>query len=339
MKTIVTLFFAMSLLGCGTLPKAKDYSIPLHHFGTKAPQVNVDATDYVLQADDVLDVLYHFDTLSNELYLIEPHDKLNVMFLTASEYDNIHQVRPDGYISLPFVGDVKVAGISVDQAKSTIKQLYKPILKDPSFFVSLVEYQVHLKEIRASLDHPNMGQARLITVRQDQKISLPMIGDISIKDKSVSQLREEANARYAKINKRMSIDVLLQKSHARQIFVFGEVNNPGGHRVSGSTSLFQAIAMAGGANHDAELRTVVALRKENNEMVAKVFNVKNALNGKGGALTAMLSPEDVIYVPRTRLSNTAQVMRNISDIMMFRGVGATLSYRIDDPTRFEDDNE
>ena len=338
-KVLVMLIAMTGLSACGTLPKGTDYSIPLQHFGKQKQNPEMNFADYTLQADDVLDVLYRFNTISDEIYTVAPHDKLNVMFLTASEYDNVHQVRPDGYVSLPFVGDVKVAGLSVEEVKGKITKLYKPVLKDPSFFVSLTEYQVHLKEIRSSLDHPNMGQARLITVRQDQKVSFPLIGDLSVKGKSIADLRAEANVLYANVTKGLSVDVLLQKSHPRQIYVFGEVNNPGGHLITGPISLFQAVAIAGGANHDAELGTVVALRKEGSEMVAKVFNLENALNGNGQVFSAMLSPEDVVYIPRTRLSSTAQVMRHVSEIFMFRGLGATLSYRVDDPTRFEDDND
>jgi len=327
-KVLVVSAMTAALLACGTLPQKENYSIPLQHFGKQKQNPEINLADYTLQADDVLDVLYRFNTISDEIYTVSPHDKLNVMFLTASEYDNIHQVRPDGYVSLPFVGDVKVVGLSVEEIKKKITKLYRPVLKDPSFFVSLTEYQVHLKEIRTSLDHPNMGQARLITVRQDQKVSLPLIGDLSVKGKSIAELRAEANVLYGNVTKGLSVDVLLQKSHPRQIYVFGEVNNPGGHLITGPISLFQAVAIAGGANHDAELGTVVALRQEDGEMVAKVFDLDNALNGGGDALSAMLSPEDVIYVPRTRLSSTAQVMRYVSEIFLFRGIGVNYSYQL-----------
>lgn len=317
------------LTACGTLPNKDTFSIPLQHFGSKEAKPMAD-TDYKLQPDDVLDVLYHFNTISDGVYLIAPHDKLSVKFLNASEYDDIHQVRPDGYISLPFVGDVPAAGLSVDALKKKLTALYRPILKDPSFFVSLVEYQVHLKEIRSALDHPNMGQARLITVREDAKISLPMIGDLDVKNKSIQQVRAEANKRYSSVAKGMSVDILLQKSHPRQVYIFGEVRKPGGHQVTGPVSLFQAVAIAGGPSNEAELGTVVALTKENDEMVAQVYDFEEVLNGKSKAFTAMLSPEDIVYIPRNRLSSTAQVMRSVSEILLFRGIGLTYSYRLDE---------
>ena len=328
MRIFCTLILIFTISGCGTLPKAENYSIPLQHFGKQ--QTDIQTADYVLQPEDVLDILYHFDTISDEKYKIAPHDKLNVTFLTASEYNDVHQVRPDGYISLPFVGDVEAAGNSVEELTKKITDLYKAVLVDPSFFVSLIEYQVHLKEISASLSQGSTGRARLITVRQDHKITLPLIGDLSVRGKSIALVKADANALYDNITNGLSVDVLLQKTHPKQIYIFGEVNNPGGHQITESISLIKAIAIAGGASHDAELTTVVALTQENNEMVAKVFDLEAALVGDGKVLSAMLSPEDVIYVPRNRLSTTAQVMHYVSEILQFRGIGVTLAYRLDE---------
>ncbi len=329
MNRIIIASLCYCLVACGTLPQQQQFSIPLKHFGSKANAEQV-GTDYHLQPNDVLDVLYRFDTVSDDIYQIAPHDKLNIKFLNQPEYDNIQQVRPDGYISLPFVGDVKAAGKSVEELRQSLTALYQSVLKDPAFYISLEEYQVHLKEIRSSLDHPNMGQARLITVRGDSKISLPLIGDLDVAGKSVPQVREEANQRYARVAKGMSVDIMLQESHPQRVYIFGEVRDPGAHLVNGSLSLFQAIAMAGGPGDEAELSTVVALTKEGNEMVAQVYDFEDVLNGKSNALTAMLSPEDIVYVPRNRLSTTAQVMRSVSEILLFRGIGLTFSYRIDD---------
>ncbi|MDX1696395.1 MAG: polysaccharide biosynthesis/export family protein [Ketobacteraceae bacterium] len=339
MNRVFLVLLCCILASCGTLPRKENFTVPLQHFGAQKGTAEVD-NDYKLQPDDVLDVLYHFDTITEGVYLIAPHDRLSVKFLNASEYDDIHQVRPDGFISLPFVGDVKAAGKSVNELKNTLTRMYRPILKDPSFFVSLVEYQVHLKEIRSSLDHPNMGQARLITVRGDSKISLPMVGELDVKNKSIAEVRAEANERYAKVASGMSVDVLLQKSHPRQVYIFGEVRNPGGHQVTGAVSLFQAVAMAGGPSNEAELSTVVAMTRENDEIVAQVYDFEDVLNGKSKAFTAMLSPEDMVYIPRNRLSSTAQVMRSVSEILLFRGIGLTYSYRLDDNrTEFVDQQQ
>ena len=334
MNRFVIAGLSFFLAACGTLPQKDAFTIPLQHFGADN-STRLTETDYLLQSDDVLDVLYHFDTITSGLYRIAPHDRLSIKFLNASEYDDVHQVRPDGYISLPFVGDVKAAGLSVSELKSALTKMYRPILKDPSFFVSLVEYQVHLKAIRSALDHPNMGQARLITVRADGKISLPMIGDLDVKNKSVAAVRAEANERYSKIAEGMSVDIMLQKTHPRQVYIFGEVRNPGGHQITGPVSLFQAVAIAGGPSNEAELGTVVALTREGDEMVAQVYDFEDALNGKSKAITAMLSPEDIVYIPRNRLSSTAQVMRSVSEILLFRGIGLTYSYRLDnEDTRY-----
>ncbi|PIE40843.1 MAG: hypothetical protein CSA49_06385, partial [Gammaproteobacteria bacterium] len=95
MNRLLILGFCCCLAACGTLPQKENFSVPLQHFGNKANTAVVDA-DYTLQPEDVLDVLFRFNTISQGIYRIAPHDKLNIKFLNASEYDDIHQVRPDG---------------------------------------------------------------------------------------------------------------------------------------------------------------------------------------------------------------------------------------------------
>ena len=326
MKRLLLALLLTQLSACGTFPDEDQYWIPMEHFGRDNQLTYVPEEDYRLQPADTIDILFHFNTLSDEVYLVAPHDRLEVKFLSASEYDAIHSVRPDGFISLPFVGDMKVAGLSVSEIQSKITKRYKPVLKDPQFFVTLAEYQVHIKQLKESLNHPTMGQARLLVVREDSKVTFPLLGDISVKNKTVETVKAEASRLYANQAPGMSVDVLLQKTHPRQIYVFGEVNNPGGHLVHSNMSLFQAVALAGGPTREAEMDTVIAMTKRNGEMQAQVYNLKQLLNGKTDAAAAILSPEDVLYIPRDRLSTTAQVVRSISEIMMFRGIGVTVSY-------------
>lgn len=331
MKHLITLLVCTFMLACGTVPRNKNFQIPLPSFGSAQEGEN-DTADYTLRPNDIIDVIYHFDTLVEGTYKIAPHDKVSVKFLNAPEYDDVHQVRPDGFISLPLIDDLKIAGLSVEELKSMLMKRYRPILKEPSFFVSLFEYQVHLNAIRAALDHPNMGQARLITVREDGKISLPLLGDITVSDKPIETIREQVNARYDSIAKGMRIDILLHKRHPRHIYVFGAVQNPGAHPVTTPISLFHAIALAGGPSSEAKMSTIVTLRPSEGELSAQVYDLNAALTGKHNALSAELRPDDIIYVPQTRLNATAQIMRQISDIILFRGIGigVNASYRIND---------
>lgn len=318
---------AWLLAGCASTPVRDEFRLPVQD-AMSGTQTN--PMQHQMQPRDVIDVMFKFDTLSADVYRLAPHDKIKIRFLSAPEYDDNYQIRPDGFVSMPFVGDVKAGGMTVEELRQRLQTLYEPILKKPEFHVNVLEYQVHLKELQTSLYHPNLGTSRLLTVRDDNAVSFPLIGEIPASGKTLQDIRNIANQKYAAINPGLQVDLMLQSSEPNRIFVLGEVNNPGAFPILGPVSLMQAVALSGGANPKAELSSVVAMHREGNEVVAKVFDLKDALRGKESAFTTQVGPNDVIYVPATRLGNSADVMRQLSETLMFRGVGYTFTYRTDD---------
>lgn len=320
---------AWLLTGCSSSPVKDEFRLPVQDaLGAQMHAGN--PLKHQMQPRDVIDVMFKFDTLSTDVYRLAPHDKLKIRFLSAPEYDDSYQIRPDGYVSMPFIGDLKISGMTVEELRKRLEVLYEPVLKKPQFHVNVIEYQVHLKELQTALYHPNLGSSRLLTVRDDNNVSFPLIGEIATSGKTLDEIRDTANQKFAAINPGLQVDLMLQSSEPNRIFVFGEVNNPGAFPIVSPVSLMQAVALSGGANAKAELGTVVAMHREGSEVVAKVFDLKDALRGENSAFTTQIGPNDVVYVPASRLGNSADVMRQLSETLMFRGVGYTFTYRTDD---------
>lgn len=309
--------------GCTPL-SLKNFEIPMEQSDT----IKDTNQGYYLQPHDILNVIYHFHSLGNKMYQISPHDRLNIKFFSVPDYDDIYQVRPDGYISLPQLGEFKAQGRTVAEIQEQLESSYCKILKQPTIFVSLAEYQVHMKELRDSLADPRMGHARLITVRDDYKITLPLIGEMNIREKSLQTITREANSKYKNKAPGIGVDILLQESQPRNIYIFGAVKSPGNHKIQNSISIYKALALAGGATSEANLDTVVILKREDDTMVARKYNFTDLLSGRGKA--TVLNPEDILYVPKSRLSTTAEVMRHISDVLLFNGFDLGFNYRLDE---------
>jgi protein involved in polysaccharide export with SLBB domain len=64
-------------------------------------------------------------------YLIQPGDTLDIKFFYNPELNETVTVRPDGYISLQLVNEVKAAGLQPSQLNETLTQLYARELKKP----------------------------------------------------------------------------------------------------------------------------------------------------------------------------------------------------------------
>ncbi len=59
-------------------------------------------------------------TVTEERYRLQPGDVLEVQFRYSPEFNQTVTVQPDGYISLEIGGDLKVAGMTVEQTRQAI---------------------------------------------------------------------------------------------------------------------------------------------------------------------------------------------------------------------------
>jgi polysaccharide export outer membrane protein len=74
-------------------------------------------------------------------YLLQPSDILEVHYRYSPEFDQIATIQPDGFVGLPLVGDMKLQGLTVDQAKDAIVNKASQRLKDPEVTVVLKEFE------------------------------------------------------------------------------------------------------------------------------------------------------------------------------------------------------
>jgi polysaccharide export outer membrane protein len=74
-------------------------------------------------------------------YLLQPSDILEVHYRYSPEFDQVATIQPDGFVGLPLVGDMKLQGLTVDQAKDAIVNKASQRLKDPEVTVVLKEFE------------------------------------------------------------------------------------------------------------------------------------------------------------------------------------------------------
>jgi polysaccharide export outer membrane protein len=80
-------------------------------------------------------------TVTEERYRLQPGDVLEVQFRYSPEFNQTVTVQPDGYISLEVGGDLKVAGMTVEETRRIILRKAAERLQDPVATVVLKEFQ------------------------------------------------------------------------------------------------------------------------------------------------------------------------------------------------------
>jgi polysaccharide biosynthesis/export protein len=78
-------------------------------------------------------------------YIVGEGDLLRVSVWKESEISQNVSVRPDGMISLPLIGEIRVAGLSPEQIQEMVTEKLKTVLTNPQVTVNVLE--VHSKEV------------------------------------------------------------------------------------------------------------------------------------------------------------------------------------------------
>src|SRR6266513_6547198 len=70
-------------------------------------------------------------TVTEDRYRLQPGDVLEVQFRYSPEFNQTCTVQPDGYVSLEIGGDLKVAGMTIEQTRLAILRQARTRLQDP----------------------------------------------------------------------------------------------------------------------------------------------------------------------------------------------------------------
>jgi polysaccharide export outer membrane protein len=80
-------------------------------------------------------------TVTEDRYRLQPGDVIDVQFRYTPEFNQTVTVQPDGYISVEIGGDLKVAGLTVEETRQAILTQANKRLQDPVATIILKEFQ------------------------------------------------------------------------------------------------------------------------------------------------------------------------------------------------------
>jgi polysaccharide export outer membrane protein len=150
-------------------------------------------------------------------------------------------------------------------------------------------------KLRIEVYHePQISQS--LQVRPDGKITLPLVGDLGAAGHTSIELRDALTSSLKEYITNPVVTVIVQEAQANQIFVIGEVANPGTQVLQGQLTALQALAQAGGLKEFAKAGDIRILRKTPGGTTQTIkFDYKGAL--KGTVEPMVLRPGDTVVVP------------------------------------------
>jgi polysaccharide export outer membrane protein len=90
----------------------------------------------------------------NDEYRLGPGDKLRIEVYKDAQLSQSLQVRPDGKITLPLIGDIEATGRTPIEMRDSITKSLKEYVTNPTVTVIVVEVTTPLAYVMGEVNHP-----------------------------------------------------------------------------------------------------------------------------------------------------------------------------------------
>ena len=246
--------------------------------------------------------------VSDKAYIIGPEDVLEIQVWERRDLNQTVFVRPDGRTSLPLVGEIMVAGKTVQELQDHLAQVYDKTSQNAVVTVIVREIKSRPVYFVGGFGRPGPLQlTRELSLMQ----AISIIG-------GVVPGGDAEKGYLLRGDKRVAIDFykLLQKGDLTQntqlepgdtvvvpiadmVFVQGEVRAPSPIKYTTDLTVLKAITQPGGLTPLAAAGRVDLLRGRTGEKKERIrIDVDKIIKSPEENPDVGLKPEDIIYVPQ-----------------------------------------
>ena len=138
---------------------------------------------------------------------------------------------------------------------------------------------------------------RIVPVRPDGKITLPLINDVQAAGSTPQQLAATVTDKLRKFLTEPQVTVIVTQINSQRVFVVGEVLRAGAFPLIPGMTVLQALASAGGFTTFADVKKIHVMRLVNGKHTEMPFNYREVLKGDNPDQNIKLEPGDTVVVP------------------------------------------
>jgi polysaccharide export outer membrane protein len=272
---------------------------------------------------------------SNPVYRMGSGDVVRLEVFGRPEVSGKHIVGPDGKISVPLAGEIRLADQTREEGRDLVTQRLRTYFTQP--FVSLIvdEYTSNQVTVLGRVEHPGVQKfAQSPTLAEvlagagampimDKQATLTRCAIMRGRDKLIwVDLKALLNGDPA-YNLRMKKGdiVFIPDSSDTSIYVLGQVVRPGSYRLTPRMTVLDALAQAGGPTEDAKPEQIGLYRAGSNS--TEIIAFADLIN-PARAVNFAMEDGDVLFLPRSGLGEFGYFMRQISGLTILT-VGTTIN--------------
>lgn len=311
--------------------------------------------NYKIGPQDDLAILYSAEwNIPLGTYQLDTLDKLQIKFILDPQLNEDVMVRPDGMITLQAIGDIRAVGLTPEQLAHEIQERFvrtgifskdetKGDLKNYQMVtVKVDQFYEKITKLMQSLMNISTGSQSTISVKPDGTVDLPLLKDrVLCAGHTIGEVENTANRLYRNGPlKHVVVSMSVKAAKSRKVYILGQVKSPGGYDIAQPITALQALALAGGEiTNNADLTSVILVsRNIYGKPIGRRLDLKKILDVGDMSSAIMVKPYDVLYVPRTYISDVnlfmGQYVNLVSGIVAFSQqlTGTAYAYPIQFPT-------
>jgi polysaccharide biosynthesis/export protein len=280
--------------------------------------------------------LEEFDSTPQSKYTLGPGDQVSVTIWAHPELSGRHVIGPDGDVQIPFVGSIKFADLTADEAGYTVVRVLSDYYSQPVATVTIDAYSGNSVTVLGHVanpgvihftDAPTLLEALATAgTRNANNESSGVLSRCAIfrgNDRAMwIDLRPVLRGEDPGLNLRLRRNDLVYVPDSDElVYVMGQVNKPGAYPLTPNMSFLSALALAGGPNDNAQPGEIVLARPSAN--IEQTINL-NKLIKSNGEVNYALKAGDIVYVPKSGLAKVGYVLQQFSPMTQLVLFGAAI---------------
>lgn len=162
---------------------------------------------------------------------------------------------------------------------------------------------------------------RSLKIDRSGKIMLPLVGDVPVAGRTIYEVRDDLQARYAKYIVNPQVSVSISSIQSQKVLVLGEVKSPGVMVLDTDLLVTDAIMKSGGPTTEANTGDIYVIRKgdpksgNDGKSVLVRFDMKNAIGSGDFSGNVPLRNGDILFVPPMKITNVSRFMSHVAQIL------------------------
>jgi len=265
-----------------------------------------------VQAFATPDRLKALDTQEAFEYRLGPGDMIGIQVWRRPELSQEGiLVSPDGFLTVPRIGNVQVLGMTVAQVKALVTAKLEFFYIEPEVTIRVQQFHNNKAFVLGRVSKPGVinfpGKGTLLEALalaggipdQNKDTSLTKCAIIRGNDTIIwidleDLLRNGNMALNAPV--RNNDVIYIPESSDEMVYVLGEVQTPGAVQIRSGMTVLKAVMLAGGLNKNADSEKVFVIRQQTLKGDVIRVDLKKLLESGDFTQNFSLMANDIVYV-------------------------------------------